>query len=45
MKGFIACANGEEKSCLNRRKCIENGVVCVHLIVGFEKEAKPSEVA
>ena len=38
MKSFVACSNGEEKHCPNRRKCIENGVVCVDLIVGFEAE-------
>ena len=38
MKSFVACANGEEKTCPNRKKCVENGVVCVHLLIGFEKE-------
>ena len=38
MKFFVACGNGEEKHCPNRKKCIENGVVCVHLIVGWEHE-------
>ena len=41
VKSFVACANGEEKTCPNRKKCVENGVVCVDLIIGFEKEAKP----
>lgn len=37
---FIDCANGEQKTCPNRKKCIENGVVCVHLVVGFELDQK-----
>ena len=40
MKSFVACANGEEKRCPNRRKCIEKGVVYYDLIVGFEPEGK-----
>ncbi len=39
MKSFVRCAEMEERTCPNRRVCIENGVVCVHLIVGFEAEA------
>jgi hypothetical protein len=40
MKSFVACANGEEKTCRNREKCVENGVPCMHLIIGFEREVK-----
>jgi hypothetical protein len=39
MKTYVRCAEMEERTCPNRRKCIDNGVVCVHLLVGFVKEA------
>jgi len=41
MKDFVRCGQMEERTCPNRKKCVDNGVVCVHLVLGFEKEAKP----
>ena len=40
MKSFIACANDEEKTCRRRKECVRDGVACVHLIIGFEKDVK-----
>ena len=40
MKSFVMCANDETRTCPNRRQCVTDGVACVHLIIGFEKESE-----